>query len=478
MRVTAKPRPWNWVPVAGLVVAGIGIGVTITAHPALAWILLGGATGLFLLQAPPYVWACGAVIAVAFSRLAVAWGLAPGFVNFFHFPLVLGAAFLAAVSPPHPGEASHRGLRHLAYGIVSVGVVALISWAINGGELVRPIFAWVSFTEPFLMIYAIIKTAPATRNTLLASLVLTVALAQVPFAFWQAAVWGLGDPVQGTFIRQGAGSHVAGAITLLGAIVLISGLFGSTFGFVRWFISGLLITLFLSVAVLADAKQVVVAFILALAFLLWNQGILRAQGLVIAVLVVAMVVAAGVMYEPLRRVTDLDLVRQGLGGKLLSYQIIMERMLHIPTGLLLGLGPGNSVSRAALAAQEEYVRSLPGGVLDLQLSSITAEILSSTAGYYLFASSSVWSGVSSWLGLFGDLGLAGLAAYVWMLWSVWILLRTDISPWSAAARAAVIVAVALGTMFSWLETPEFTLPWALYVATGILSTGHANSYRP
>ena len=471
----AKVSSRRWDLIVALATAGLSvvIGMASIVQPAIAWLLVAGAVGVVLLQAPSYIWACVAVVAVVFSRLLVAWGIAPGFVNFLHFPFALGAGFLAAVAP---SRRPSRALNRLGFGIVGLGIITVISWIANGGEFLRPVLVWLLFAEPFLIIYAIARTAPPKKSALLASLAMGLALVQVPFAFWQASTLGLGDPVQGTLIEHGAGAHVAGAIALLGIIALASRSLAKT-GITSVKFLPMMILLF-AVPVLADAKQSIIAFIPSVGVLLLGYGRPRLRGLLTALGVGSIIVAAGILYKPLRMATDLDLVLAGLGGKVLSYEIVAERMLESPFGLVGGLGPGNSVSRAALAAQEGYVRSLPGGWVDLQLSPTTAEILSSTAGFYLFASSSVWSGVSSWLGLFGDLGLAGVAVYLWMLWWVWRGLSGVVNSWAHTAKAALVMGVVLGAIFSWLETPEFTLPWALYIATGLVATRHENLPGP
>jgi hypothetical protein len=362
----------------------------------------------------------------------------------------------------------------MGLGIASLGLLAFVSWISNGGEFLRPVLVWLLFAEPFLIIYAIARTTPFEKYPLLARLAIGLAIVQIPFAYWQASTSGLSDPVQGTFIGQGAGAHVAGAIALLGVIVLLAeSLYEARPIPPRRLI---IMVLLFAVPVLADAKQTIVAFLPSIGFLLLGQGKPRLRMLLIGLGIFLLVLAAGIAYKPLRMAADMDLILGGLAGKVLGYEVVLERISRTPLGLLYGIGPGNSVSRAALAAQDGYIRSIPSGLVDVRLSATTARIISATAGYYLFAASSVWSGISSWLGLFGDLGLAGVFIYLWALWWVWRGLRQAASFWPYAARAALAMGVILGAVFSWLETPEFTLPWALYVATGLVARRYEDSY--
>ncbi len=452
------------------------VGAAIVLQPILAWLLILVILAVGMVQFPPYLIASAAVLAVVFSRLFVAWGIAPGFVNFFHFPLTLFATFLAMISRP-TGLIYRRALSNrLILGTVVLAIFSVVSWLGSGGRPVRPILAWLLFAEPFLLIYAFVKTTPPGKARLLGRLAFGIALIQVPFAFWQALALGLGDPVQGTLVGQGAGAHVIGAIDLMAMLVLMAFLY-STHKFQRLLMLLAAMVLF-SVPVLADAKQAIVAFAFGVLVLLWGYGGLNSRDLTVGALAAVFLVAAGYLYQPLRMAVDLDLILEGIGGKILSYKIIVEKMIDFPPTLILGLGPGHSVSRVALAASEGYVKSLPGGWLNLSLSPVTANILQTTAGFYLFAASSAWSGVSSLLGLFGDFGLLGLALYGWLLWTVWRGFRHTHSPWAYAGRAVLVMGVVLGAMFSWLETPEFALPWALYLATGLVGVGSEYPDKP
>ncbi len=464
----------KWI--ISLLTAGLAlfISASLVLQPTLTWLAIAGLAALLLLRLPPYLIASAAVVAAVFSRLFVAWGITPSFLNFFHFPLSLMAAFIAVLSS---ARSTARVSNRLSIGIAAFGLLSLLSWMAGSGEILRPVLGWLLFVEPFLVLYAMIKTAPLGKVSMLSNLAISLAVAQIPFSFWQATTLGLGDLVQGTLVGHGAGAHVAGAIALMGVVAIVGLVLSEGNSGCRSILMSTLIIPLFAVPVLGDAKQTVMAFIPSLAVLLWGQEKIRLRGLLAGGFIAVLILAAGYLYEPLRMVTNLDLVLAGLGGKILSYEVIATKMLESPATLLFGLGPGNSVSRAALAAQEGYIRSLPSGLVNLQLSPVTTEILSSTAGFYLFASSSVWSGVSSWLGLFGDFGLLGVAIYAWMLWVLWKILGRGRSPWAYVGKTVLIMGVILGAVFSWLETPEFTLPWALYISIGLLSQNHENSSR-
>ncbi|WP_460361806.1 hypothetical protein [Thermus antranikianii] len=461
----ARRHKWLLAPLSFFIVLGLVLGTSLVLQPMLAWFLIAGLIGTLPLLFPAYFVACLAVVVAIFSRLLVAWGIAPGFINFLHFPLAVASSFFAILAPH--SRFNSLSVR-LVIGVGALGILSALSWLASGGELLKPILSWLLFSEPFLILLAIIKTSRKNNIRTLARLALGLAFVQIPFAFWQAATLGLGDAVQGTFVRNGAGAHIVGAIALMAVIVLVAHGIFSRQKITSLGLKALAVLPLFAIPVLADAKQVIITFIIAAAFLLWAHRKFRLRSLIAEAVIGSLFVGAAHLYQPLQRAVDFDFVLEGLGGKIAAFQIVLEHMKEFYPAFLIGLGPGQSVSRIALAAQEEYVKSLPSGWVDLSLSPVTNEILSITSANYLFSSSSVWSGVSSWLGLFGDLGLLGIALYSWLLWVVWRGLKRSSSPWAYSGRAILVMGVLLGAVFNWLETPEFTLPWALYMSIGLL----------
>ena len=78
-----------------LVLLGLVTGLVVLISPTFAWIILGVIFGMALFGLPSYIWVGAAVLTATMSRLAVATGFIPPIVNFFHFPLTLGAVLVA-----------------------------------------------------------------------------------------------------------------------------------------------------------------------------------------------------------------------------------------------------------------------------------------------------------------------------------------------------------------------------------------------
>src|SRR5437764_1466560 len=109
-----RARVGLWIALLGLSAA---MGVSIVAAPLFAWVLAAGAILVLMLSAPPYFWAIAALISATLFRPFTVFGLAPSYVNFFHFPLALVAAILSGAKKSSGGPAARN---------VGTGIVALL----------------------------------------------------------------------------------------------------------------------------------------------------------------------------------------------------------------------------------------------------------------------------------------------------------------------------------------------------------------
>jgi hypothetical protein len=450
---------------AGIVVlAGAALGFSVVRTPLLAWALVGVVAAAVLLLSPPHVRIAAAVLAATCSRLVVATGYVSSFANFVHYPLVLAVALIAAVESPRrvPGR------RALELALLSLLVVSLASWLVNGGDVLRPFLDWLVFAEPLLIVYAVSTMSPTPqRRRFLGALVLAIAFVQMPLAVYQALVFGVSDPVQGLFIGMGAAAHVAGAVSVVAGIVCVArGLSDDQRrSKIAWIVAGIVLSL---VAVIADAKQVIIAFLPALVVVLVISGRLRVPWIVLSsAVVVAVTAVVFALYHPLQKALDWELISRGALGKLNAFSVIAGKLSTGWAQWIVGLGPGNSVSRVAMMGLDAFVKhDSPVYLLGLGPAATTVELWNLTASSRLYASSSVWSFVSSWLGLLGDLGLAGIMVYVWALAVVWRNLRRGHGWEQAAAQAVILMMIFLAFLYSWLEEPGYTVTAALVIGLG------------
>lgn len=202
-------------------------------------------------------------------------------------------------------------------------------------------------------------------------------------------------------------------------------------------------------------------------------GLTRARlsyGLIVVPVVLVVLVAVFTYYRPFQRFFDWELLSKGSLGKVMAFEIIADNASDIPGGWLFGLGPGNSISRVALMGLPGYVNpASPVYMLGLTPAPATKEIWAMGYSSSVRASTSIWSGISSVLGLFGDLGLIGLFLYLWMCWKIFQVLRGRTTWEAGAAIGFLAMAGILGAAYDWLEEPGFMLYGAMMV--GLALTG-------
>jgi hypothetical protein len=161
-------------------------------------------------------------------------------------------------------------------------------------------------------------------------------------------------------------------------------------------------------------------------------------------------------------------------GKAMGFLTILSKMGDTPSGWLLGLGPGNTVSRVALMTPDAQLDATSSvSMLGLKTAPVTRQLIASAQTNWLAKSSSAWSPECSWFGLVGDLGLAGLAVYLWMLRVAWTTAGFKGGWLGSTAKGTLIAMVLLGGVYSWLEEPSFTLLVALTFGLAILPTPRA-----
>jgi hypothetical protein len=453
-------------------VSALLLGASLVIAPRLAWGIAALPLAGVVLSLQPCWWLALALCSATLCRAVAGLGLAPAEINFLHFPLVLAAAAMAALF----GDSDSRSSRALGAAVVLLLFVSILSWILNTGEPMRPLFNWLVYAEPLLAAYVLLKAPPTSGSrVLLWVLVSAVIFVQVPAAILQFQSGGRADEIQGTFIGQGAGAHLAGALALLGVIMCAARAVTAT-AIVRagWLLAACAL---FSVPIMADANQAVVSAAPGLLIVLLAAGNRRLSTVLLPGLAVACILyGAFLIYPPLQRIANSRIIEQGIAGKWAGTKIILDEMALSPATMLFGLGPGNSVSRVALMSVDGHAsKNSPVARLGLQPSPITLRVLSKTQANYFWSSSSAWSAISSWLGLLGDLGLLGSALYLWAALQIWRV-TAQVNTWHAqVARGGMIMAAILGSVYSWLEEPGFSLMIAIIAA--LSASQHQSVYR-
>jgi hypothetical protein len=452
--------------VLGAVAAALGGSVALdNTHPALlfgvtvllgaAWVLLVSLDTLILVT----------LAMVMLGRVLVALG-APSVVNYVHFGLTLAAVTRAVVDrrtwPVLP--------RQLAMGAGAALVVSLLSSFFNGDNLLRGVLGWTILYEPFLLLIAASRAgAGSLEGRRRFGLMLTVlALIQVPFCLFQFVEYGAGDPVQGTLVGAGAGAHVMGAVATVAALFL----------FVEPAISRRAVRIALACAllflvVLGDAKTVLALLVATMVLYAILNSPRKWPHYIVGAALVAGLAYLGRDIDPqLQLLFERDVYQQGLSQKATIVPLIRAQF-DGPTDPLFGIGPANTVSRAALILQPNYGNAdFLTRRLGLEPSRFAIRLRELDESAYFsngVTGSSAWSTLFSWAGVWGDTGLVGILVYVGVWGTLWRWAAKLPPDQKRAVQLSMLLLAALGVVSSYLEEPSLMLyatGWFAYVALG------------
>jgi hypothetical protein len=456
------------LPFLGAALLAVALGFGVTINQQLAFVALVVIVGLVASAAPTSSWVAAALIAALTFRGLVELGALPSVATLVDLPLAWGALAVALLKRNPNRVRDGFDPRWL----VALAAAVLLAWAFNPSEVLRPLLYLALLGEPFAIVAALCLDPPSPRGRrLLTRVLLVLLLIQIPIAAYQLATLGWSDPVQGTLYGAGAGAHVISAVCVVGGIWILAGGGGGLIAYPWRLLAAL--ALFL-IPFIADAKQVILAVPAILIVTSWREGPLR---ILLKVALITASVVALVFVQPASDTAFgfLESAQQGQGGKTAATTFVWDRLEGDPASVAFGLGPAESVSRAAFMTTDLLLGAdSPLRELGLEPAAIAQETqsmsLSDSGGGTSFN-----SGLSSALGVLGDLGAVGLAVYLAMLGSLILLLRRRRSPEGVAAAAGLAMFAVLGFVFDWWEQPPFSV--TLAVLAGLALTADRDGDR-
>jgi hypothetical protein len=117
---------------------------------------------------------------------------------------------------------------------------------------------------------------------------------------------------------------------------------------------------------------------------------------------------------------------------------------------LFGLGPGHTVSRLGVWFLRDYWSIL--GPLGATTNPISQEAMDFVNSFWLCYSSSLFSPIFGWAGIWGDLGLLGVGAYLFLWYLTWQHFGLDDS-----LKVTLLTVLVMGFIFTQMEEPGFML---------------------
>jgi hypothetical protein len=418
----------------------LGFLVSASSHLALAFLV--GTLGIIALGAPASSWLAAALLATLTFKGLSTIGVLPSVATFADIFLVWGALASALLRRRQLPRGAAWPMRLL----VALGLCTAVSGVFNQTELLRPIVYFMLLATPFVAATALILDPPDVRGRRAISRVLLgLVILQVPLAYWQTLSHANKDRVEGTLVGAGAGAHVVSAVCVVGAIWIV------TAAPLRSRMRIALAAALLVIPFFADAKQVILAAPAMLLAANWRnkrEALVCIAAVVLAVTTLLVVIPAG------QSATDfLKQAREGRGGKQAATTILWETLRADPVSVAVGIGPAMSISRAAYMTTPDFVDAdSPLQVLGLRPADLAPKVQARaeevSGGYTSFD-----TGLSSALGILGDIGLAGAAVYTALLGWFFVALRRSRRPEALSATCGLALFAVLGLVFDWWEQP-------------------------
>lgn len=384
----------------------------------------------------------------------------PPIINLLHIIIVPCVCLFVILRTRTKSQRQIAISQSIFLGLIILLTVILASALLNSAGVINVVLDFLLLCEPFIMLLAVICIPmSAARVEQLRKLLIYSGFINTLFAFVQRYVLnlhlrpGLDDNIKGVFIAQGAG-HVVGA-----SVALTFGLYY----FFRiktvplWLRSCVLIATFWHV-ILADAKQVILTFLVGLLLLLLSK--LKNAGEVLKYLLIAVFVI-GTLVWCVQNVPAFTAFKTwlrpeiyGPNGEAIRLKLatfsIVPSYYHSPLNLWFGLGPGHTVGRLGgwmLQEYEDLLRPLGSTVHDA-----SQAVWSTVAASWLGNQSSMFSPLFGWAGIWGDLGFLGIGAYLY----IWFLVLYYICK-NNFSRFLVFTVFAFGLVFSQMEEPGYML---------------------
>ena len=456
-----RPSTLRWylpIALASVTVARWGVGTRTFA-------VVGVLTVVTFLHLPAWIWAASAVGVAIVIRAFTVSGILPSILDFADFALIflgLTAVFLRR------GITLDRDARRLGGALLVLLTVACFSWAMSPSDLLRPFFAFVLWAEPFVLVLMLLADPPDRKEQrILMTWFGALVVLQIPFALHQWLTLGVGDPIVGTLLAPGGGSHSLAGIGALVTIALI------TWAFSRSSVRGvgvMLVTapLLIGLLVITDAKQVTLALpIAAIILLVTVRGAVGKFALLVPS-VIALIILFSFVPAGKAALTFLEEAGQGKSGKLIGLEVFRQELDGSLSGWVLGVGPANGLSRAAYLTDPTFGRE-GSPLFLLNLRPATLPPIAVAAAKRTTSETSFNYPLSSLLGLLTDIGLVGLLAFAAVIGSLILPLWRRRREWLAqTALAGWAMSIPLAANFDWWEQPPFMLTLALLTALALV----------
>lgn len=427
-------------------------------------------------------------------------GVLPKWVDVLNFPFICMLAFLALFRSPH-GDVDPDEHRFMVRSIVAFSGIVVLSVLVNVSSILLPAAALflIGFMEGPLLYVSLNKLVTDTerlseriRKLFMALLIINVV---VVILYSMPAYIATGDPdrVSGTY---GLNPYQFSMLLLIcGGLLMGDAHVGRRSTFLLLLGQAFIFVTFFFLQFRSGAPFFLLAYA-AMLFTLYGARVTRAFVFGVLVLGVAATAASFVLAETLRFSLLgfdqwLDILAEPtrfLGfGKFAAYPITGQMMLDNPGAIVLGVGPGNFLSRAQMTFGNELLRSDKGvsllvsdlfGIEAGRFTSLREQYLYETGYESVFGTRQLSNPQSSYLAPIAEVGLAGglivIALYLYLVKRSFFLMRLakesvrEYIPSAVALVGGTVYLFGLAFLDNYWETSRVTLPvWLLFWGTSM-----------
>ena len=405
---------------------------------------------------------------VFYGRIFTTVTPAPSILVHAHFVIVPLVLWIVLATAPQQNPDRIKLVRSLLLGLFILFLAILASALWNRAGFINAVASFMMLGEPMMFLAAIVYIPMSEgsftkiQRWFMGSVLINFLLAAVQKPLIDAGrIDGYGfdgtDGCGGVFYVSGAGNYVSASVSIAFAIY--------------FFFNGKKFPLWVRMAALSaaswqilfsDSKQIVFAYTVA-----WTLSILfnfKDVGKAIKLLLGIAVIGSAFFWcvQNLEAFSGFTAwARADLYGKngdawftkFYSLRAILSEF-DSWANWLFGLGPGHTVSRLGAWFLQDYGWILkPLGATTTSIGIQSRDFISN---FWLAYSSSMFSPVFGWLGIWGDIGLVGLGAYLYLAYLVWQHFGLDNS-----LKITMLSILVMGFIFTQIEEPGYMLSISL-----------------
>ncbi len=371
-----------------------------------------------------------AFVTVFYARIFCSLTHAPSILSHAHFAIIPLVFWIILTTAPTRDAKQIKLINSLLFGLFLFFITILASAFWNETGFINAIVSFMMLGEPIMFLTAIIiipmsaESCLKVKKWLIWSAAINFILAAVQKPLIDAdKLYAEGfngtDGCGGVFFVSGAGNYISASVSLAFALYFFN---EKKFPLLIRFAA--LIAAFWQL-LFSDSKQLILAYIVAwiLLILLNSQDLSKTIRLMIGILIFGLVFFWCIQnlegfssFTAWARPELYQKDGEAWYAKFYGVRSILENFKS-PLNWLFGLGPGHTVSRLGAWFIIDYWSILsPFGAT---YTSIGTDAIRFVSGFWLTSSSSIFSPIFGWAGIWGDLGLLGLGAYLFLAYLVW-----------------------------------------------------------